>query len=62
MPLLKEVKGDTSRTRQQMLKEEEEKETRVLGKEEEEKENRVERKKEQANYSWRRSVAVAPRK
>ena len=50
-PLLKEVKEDASRRQQQMLKEEEE-----------EKENRVGRKEEQASHSWRRSVAVAPRK
>ena len=49
-PLLKEVKEDASRRQQQMLKEEEEKE------------NRVGRKEEQASHSWRRSVAVAPRK
>ena len=49
-PLLKEVKEDDSRRQQQMLKEGEEKE------------NRVGRKEEQASHSWRRSVAVAPRK
>ena len=60
-PLLKEVKEDASRRQQQMLKEGEEKENRVRRKEEE-KENRVGKKEEQASHSWRRSVAVAPRK
>ena len=56
--MMKEVKEDASRRQQQMLKEE--KENRVVRKEEE-KENRVGRK-EEASHSWRRSVAVAPRK
>ena len=48
--MTKEVKKDASRRRQQMLKEGEEKE------------NMVGRKEEQASHSWRRSVAIAPRK
>ena len=48
--MMKGAKEDTSRRRQQMLKEGEEKENRVGGKE------------EQASHSWRRSVAIAPRK
>ena len=48
--MTKEVKKDASRRRQQMLKEGEEKE------------NMVGRKEEQESHSWRRSVAVAPRK
>ena len=55
------VEEGASKRRQQMLEEGEEKENRVLRKEEE-KENRVGRKEEQASHSWRRSVAVAPRK
>ena len=54
--MTKEVKKDASRRRQQMLKEGEEKENRVLRNEE------VGRKEEQASHSWRRSVAVASRK
>ena len=57
---MQEVKEDASRRQREMLKEGEEKENRVLRKEE--KENRVGRKEEQASHSWRRSVAVAPRK
>ena len=57
--MMKEVKEDASRRQQQRLKEGEEKENRVVRKEEE---NRVGRKEEQASHSWRRSVAVAPRK
>ena len=52
-PLLvdrKEAKEDVTRRRQQILKREEEKE------------NRVGRNEEQATNTWRRSVAVAPRK
>ena len=61
-PLLVDMlKEDASRRQQQMLKVGEEKENRVLRKEEE-KENRVGGKEEQASHSWRRSVAVAPRK
>ena len=45
-----EVKADASRRQREMLKEGEEKENRVGGKE------------EQASHSWRRSVAIAPRK
>ena len=48
--MMKGAKEDTSRRRQQMLKEGEEKE------------NRVGRKEERASHSWRRSVAVASRK
>ena len=48
--MMKGAKEDTSRRRQQMLKEGEEKE------------NMVGRKEEQASHSWRRSVAIAPRK
>ena len=48
--MMKEVKEDASRRQQKMLKEGEEKE------------NMVERKEEQESHSWRRSVAVAPRK
>ena len=59
--LMKEGKEDTGRRRQQMSKEGEEKENRVLRKEEE-KENIVLRKEEKASHSWRRSVAVASRK
>ena len=44
-----------------MLRNEEEKENSML-KKGEEKENRVVRKEEQASHSWRRSVAIAPRK
>ena len=57
---MQEAKKDASRRQREMLKEGEEKENRVLRKEE--KENRVGRKEEQASHSWRRSVAVAPRK
>ena len=61
--MMKEVKEGASRGQQHMLKEGEEKENRVRRKEEEEeKENRVGKKEEQASHSWRRSVAVAPRK
>ena len=52
-PLLvdrKEAKEDATKRRQQILKREEEKE------------NRVGRNEEQATNTWRRSVAVAPRK
>ena len=55
---MKEAKEDASKRQREMLKEGEEKENRVMRKEE----NRVGRKEEQASHSWRRSVAVAPRK
>ena len=55
---MQEAKKDASRRQREMLKEGEEKENRVMRKEE----NRVGRKEEQASQSWRRSVAVAPRK
>ena len=48
--MMKEVKEGASRGQQHILKEGEEKE------------NRVGRKEEQATNTWRRSVAVAPRK
>ena len=48
--MMKGAKEDTSRRRQQMLKEGEEKE------------NMVGRKEEQESHSWRRSVTVAPRR
>ena len=47
---IKDVEEDASRNK------------REISKEAEEKENRVGRKEEQASHSWRRSVAVAPRK
>ena len=55
---MKETKEDPSRRQREMLREGEEKENRVMCKEE----KRVGRKEEQASQSWRRSVAVAPRK
>ena len=66
---VKRVKGDVWVEREQRSKQGE-KENKMERKEEkettvrklEEKENRVGRKEEQAVNSWRRSVAVAPRK
>ena len=57
----KENKTERKEEKETMVRKLEEKENRV-GRKLEEKENRVGRKEEQAVNSWRRSVAVAPRK
>ena len=71
-PLLVDMMKEGEEKENRKLRNEEEKEKIVLGEGEEkenrmlkkgeEKENRVLRKEEQASHSWRRSVAVAPRK
>ena len=68
----KENKTERKEEKETMVRKLEEKENRVgrkleekenkVGRKLEEKENRVGRKEEQAVNSWRRSVAVAPRK
>ena len=71
-PLLVDIMKEVEEKENRALRNEEEKEKRVLEKKEEkenrmlkkgeEKENRVHEQEEQVSHSWRRSVAIAPRK